>query len=104
MGANERDSNRPDDERPAPADPAHSAAIDPPPVDGAPMRYYEVDVGILVRWPYGRGPEALTANGWVRYTELTKFAFESRTVSPEEFAAMRAQIFPTHADDANGDH
>jgi hypothetical protein len=103
MGANERDPDRPDDERPAPADPAHSAAIDPPLSEGEPMRYYEVDVGILVRWPYGRGSEALTANGWVRYTELTKFAFEARTVTPEEFADMRAQIFPMH-DDANGGH
>lgn len=68
------------------------------------MRYYEVDAGILVRWTYGRSAEALTAHGRVRYTELTKFTFEARTVTPEEFADMRAQIFPKHSDDVNGSH
>ncbi len=83
------------------SDPEQRNVIDPPPAAGPPMRYYEVDVGILVRWPYGRGPEALTASGWVPFNELTKFAYEGRPVSAEEFAAMRAQIFPAHADDPN---
>jgi hypothetical protein len=101
MYDSECDSNQRDDERPESEEPVTPAPIDPPPFAGAPMRYYEVDVGILVRWPYGRGPEALTASGWAPFNELTKFAYEGRPVSAEEFAAMRAQIFPAHADDPN---
>ncbi len=75
--------------------------VDNPPIGEHEERLFVVEHAILVRWPYGRGPEALTKAGWVRYTELTKFAFESMPVSRAMFALLRAQIFP--AADLEGD-
>jgi hypothetical protein len=58
------------------------------------MRFDVVENAIMVRWPCGRGREALTKAGWVRFTELRKFAFAALPISAAEFSELCTQLSP----------